>query len=55
MVARSNESNSPLLEYICLDGFVLENDDEREISRELIGLSDMYLLQGLRVQCSWQG
>lgn len=37
-----------LLEYVCLDDFIL---DDLQLSRELIVLADMYLLEGLRILC----
>ena len=42
-----------LLEYICLDDFTLkeEEDNKEIIMEELLGLAEMYLLEGLQIVC----
>ena len=37
-----------MLEYLCLDGFVVD-DDVKEVLGELLELADMYMLDGLRI------
>ena len=38
-----------MLEYLCLDGFVVDDDDVKEVWCELLELADIYLLEGLRL------
>ena len=42
-----------MLRYLCLDDFVLKEDDnEKEITDEVLELADMYLLEGLQLLMS---
>ena len=40
-----------MLEYLCLDGFVVD-DEVKEVWRELLKLADMYMLEGLQLLIS---
>ena len=40
-----------MLEYICLDDFTFEGIHTVEMVRELWGLADLYLLEGLKILC----
>ena len=45
-----------MLEFLCLDDFVLEDDMDESSWKELGDLADkfIYLLEGLRILCEWE-